>query len=206
MKRDDTRQALADALMQLLQKKRITRITIAELTEMCGISRMTFYYHFRDIYDLAEWALQESLRGAIRGNCTYDTWHKGFLSFLEALQAQKSLVLNTYFSVDQLLARQSMHRDVMALLLPVIEEQAEGIPISPEGKEQVAGFYAHALMGVVTDWVQGHMVSSPQEVVQTTSTILRGDFRNSLENMSRLEHHGASAPGESYESLSVFQA
>ena len=54
MKNDATKQALANALKQLLQKKQIMKITINDITEACGISRMTFYYHFKDIYDLAE--------------------------------------------------------------------------------------------------------------------------------------------------------
>ena len=53
MKSYATKQALANALKQLLQKKQITKITINDITETCGISRMTFYYHFKDIYDLA---------------------------------------------------------------------------------------------------------------------------------------------------------
>ena len=54
MKNDTTKQALANALKQLLQKKQITKITINDIAEACGISRMTFYYHFKDIYDLAD--------------------------------------------------------------------------------------------------------------------------------------------------------
>ena len=61
MKNDTTKQALANALKQLLQKKQITKITINDIAEACGISRMTFYYHFKDIYDLADWTLQEVL-------------------------------------------------------------------------------------------------------------------------------------------------
>ena len=49
MKSDATKQALANALKQLLQKKQITKITINDITEACGISRMTFYYHFKDM-------------------------------------------------------------------------------------------------------------------------------------------------------------
>ena len=44
MKNDTTKQALANALKQLLQKKQITKITINDIAEACGISRMTFYY------------------------------------------------------------------------------------------------------------------------------------------------------------------
>ena len=50
-----TKTALEASLKKLLLKKPLDKITIRDLTEDCGISRMTFYYHFKDIYDLVEW-------------------------------------------------------------------------------------------------------------------------------------------------------
>ena len=49
-----TKIALEASLKELLKKKPFDKITIADLTEDCGISRMAFYYHFKDIYDLVE--------------------------------------------------------------------------------------------------------------------------------------------------------
>lgn len=50
-----TKHALAQSLKKILAKKPLNKITISDITEDCGINRMTFYYHFKDIYDLAEW-------------------------------------------------------------------------------------------------------------------------------------------------------
>ena len=47
-----TKQALEASLKRLLLQKPLTKITIADITEDCGVNRMTFYYHFQDIYDL----------------------------------------------------------------------------------------------------------------------------------------------------------
>ena len=51
-----TKQALEESLKHMLLKKPLDKITILDITEDCGISRMAFYYHFKDIYDLVEWA------------------------------------------------------------------------------------------------------------------------------------------------------
>lgn len=50
-----TKRALAASLKKLLAEKALDRITVTDLTEDCGVNRQTFYYHFRDIYDLVEW-------------------------------------------------------------------------------------------------------------------------------------------------------
>ena len=49
---NDTKYALEASLKKFLLKKPIDKITIRDLTDDCGISRMAFYYHFKDIYDL----------------------------------------------------------------------------------------------------------------------------------------------------------
>ena len=44
-----TKQALEASLKQLMQKKPLDKITIRDITDTCGISRMAFYYHFKDL-------------------------------------------------------------------------------------------------------------------------------------------------------------
>ena len=54
-----TKRALVASLKNQLLKKPLDKVTISDITDDCGISRMTFYYHFKDIYDLIEWAFEE---------------------------------------------------------------------------------------------------------------------------------------------------
>ena len=49
-----TKKKLYDALIRLLQEKDLREITVRELTELAGISRGTFYFHYTDIYALME--------------------------------------------------------------------------------------------------------------------------------------------------------
>ena len=62
-----TKRALEASLKNLLLQKPLSKITISDITEDCGINRMTFYYHFKDIYDLVEWSCQEDASKALAG-------------------------------------------------------------------------------------------------------------------------------------------
>lgn len=42
-----TKRALEQSLKNLLLKKPLTKITINDIADDCGINRMTFYYHLR---------------------------------------------------------------------------------------------------------------------------------------------------------------
>ena len=57
-----TKLALEAALKKELLMKSLDKITINVLSEDGGISRMAFYYHFKDIYDLVEWVCVGSHR------------------------------------------------------------------------------------------------------------------------------------------------
>ena len=88
-----TKIALEASLKELLKKKPFDKITIADLTEDCGISRMAFYYHFKDIYDLVEWACVEDGKKALRDKKTYDTWQEGFAQIFEAVLENRPLLM-----------------------------------------------------------------------------------------------------------------
>ena len=60
-----TKKALEASLKQLLLQKPLNKTTVSDIAEDCGINRMTFYYHFKDIYDLVEWACVEDAAQAL---------------------------------------------------------------------------------------------------------------------------------------------
>ncbi|MBE6350716.1 MAG: TetR family transcriptional regulator, partial [Spirochaetaceae bacterium] len=50
-----TKQALANAFKELMFEKSFTRITINDICSKCSLNRKSFYYHFKDKYDLLNW-------------------------------------------------------------------------------------------------------------------------------------------------------
>ena len=52
---DFTKFMIARGFKQLLEEKSFTDITVGELARHCKMSRNTFYYHFKDKYDLVNW-------------------------------------------------------------------------------------------------------------------------------------------------------
>ena len=57
----DVKGAVAAAFLELVARKDVDKITVKDLVEACGISRQTFYYHFRDIVDVLEWTARQGV-------------------------------------------------------------------------------------------------------------------------------------------------
>ena len=53
-----TKRALGEALKKLLKTKSFSKICIGEICELCNMNRKSFYYHFRDKYDLVIWIFE----------------------------------------------------------------------------------------------------------------------------------------------------
>jgi len=187
VKSDATKVAMSNALKEQLKKKKLSKITINDIASACNISRMTFYYHFQDIYDLTEWTLEEAAGRAIGENRTYESLQQGFEGLLRELQANQTLILNIYRSMDREMIERYLLKKAESLLMPVVEHESHGLPVNEENKRRVAIFYSYAFLGVLMEWIGKGMAAPPREVVKMVSAIVQGDFRNSLENLGKLE-------------------
>lgn len=175
-----TKQALEASLKRLLLQKPLTKITIADITEDCGVSRMTFYYHFQDIYDLVEWACFEDASRALDGKKTYATWQEGFLNIFEWVQKNKAMVSNIYHSVSREHIERHLYEITYDLLIGVVEEQAQDLSVRAEDKKFIADFYKFAFVGIMLEWIRTGMTADPKDIVSRMSVLLHGDVRRAL--------------------------
>ncbi|WP_444659010.1 TetR/AcrR family transcriptional regulator [Caproiciproducens sp. R2] len=177
-----TKRALEASLKNLLLQKPLDKITINDITEDCGISRMTFYYHFRDIFDLVEWSCVEDATKALEGKKTYDTWQQGFLQIFEAVLANKPFIMNVYHSVSREQVEIYLYRLTYDLLIGVVEEKAEGMAVRDEDKKFIADFYKYGFVGLMLDWIKNGMKEEPQTIIDRLSSLVHGNITSALDN------------------------
>ena len=175
-----TKRALERSLKNLLLKKPLTKITVADLADDCGINRMTFYYHFKDIYDLVEWACLEDAKRALDEKKTYDTWQEGFLQIFEAVQENKPFILNVYRCVHREQVERYLQPLVDQLLLDVINEEAGDMTVRDEDKQFIAQVYSYIFVGLMLDWIKNDMREDPRQIVERLARLIRGSISEAL--------------------------
>lgn len=175
-----TKRALEQSLKNLLLKKPLTKITVSDITDDCGINRMTFYYHFKDIYDLVEWSCLEDAKRALDEKKTYDTWQQGLLQIFKAVQENKSFILNVYRCVHREQVEKYLQPLVDQLLLNVIDEEAAGITVRDEDKQFIAQVYSYMFIGLMLDWIKDDMREDPQQIVEKLSKLIKGSVSVAL--------------------------
>lgn len=180
-----TKNALEESLKKFLLQKPLDRITISDLTADCGISRMACYYHFKDIYDLVEWACIEDASRALQGKKTYDTWQEGLLQIFEAVLENKPFILNVYRSVSRERVENYLYTLTYQLIEGVVEEQSENLMVTEAQKKFIADFYKYSFVGVMLDWIKRGMKEPPEEMAEMITVTMHGNVGNSLRNMEK---------------------
>lgn len=182
-----TKLALEASLKKLLLHKKIDKITINDLTADCGISRMSFYYHFKDIYDLVEWACVEDGRKVLQGKKTYDTWQEGMNQVFEAVQENKPFILNVYSAVSREKIESYLYKLTYGLIADVVEEKCHGIDLRETDKAFIAEFYKYGFVGIMLDWIDRGMKDDYKEIVEKMSITLHGNIANSIHNFEKVK-------------------
>ena len=180
----NTKQALEASLKRLMLKKPLDKITIRDLTEDCSISRMAFYYHFKDIYDLVEWACIEDAAAALQGKKTCDTWQEGLLQIFEAVLENKPFILNAYRCISRDQMERFLFQLTYGLIRGVVDEKSEGAAISEADKTFIAEFYKYSFVGVLLDWIRQGMAADHRLIAEKIAVTMRGNVTNSIHNFA----------------------
>lgn len=180
-----TKAALEESLKRLLLKKPLDKITITDITTDCGISRMAFYYHFKDIYDLVEWSCVEDGTKALQGKKTSESWTEGLTQIFEAVLENKPFIMNVYRNVDRERIENYLFKLTYDLIVGVVEEKGKGLNITEEDKKFIADFYKYGFVGIMLEWIREGMKENIEDLVSMMNLTLRDTVTTSIHNFQK---------------------
>ena len=176
-----TKEALANALRDMMEIKPIDKITIKDIVEKCGVNRQTFYYHFDDVYDLLEWIFELDADKFLPKTIVYDRWKEDVLIFFEYLINNKEFALNVYNSNSRLYMLR-FYKERLAVCVRDFAEiivEKRNLNISKADFDFVIEFYANGVVGLISQWLDNGMVL-PKTITKERFII---ELNNSVENM-----------------------
>ena len=178
-----TKRTLSETLKKILQEKSLDKVTVVDIVEASAINRQTFYYHFKDIYDLVEWSCLEDAQKALKEKKTYDTWQEGLLQIFYAVRENKPFIMNVYHCVDRAQVEKYLTPLTDELLMGVIEEKSRGVQVRSEDKEFIARIFSYCFIGMMLDWIRDDMKEQPEIIVDKLALVLKDAVTNAIERM-----------------------
>lgn len=169
-----TKKILVDAFAKVLLDKPFKKITVSDITDECGISRMTFYYHFKDIYALLEWSIKTRLSEVVKDKYTFYTWEQGLLSLLNFALEHKAAIIKIFPEFEKKYVVDYLHEFACDMSLKLVQERSSGKRLSEKDMHFIADISAYALVGAIVSWITDGMEESPVDLVNKFSSMFKG--------------------------------
>ncbi len=97
MKRQTTKEILAESFRELAENKSIDKITVQEIVDNCDYSTATFYRHFKDKYDLIAWDYAHKAEEIMARLSANDTrWRQTLMDWAGYFQTEKEYLANLF--------------------------------------------------------------------------------------------------------------
>ena len=165
-----TRQAMADSLRTLLRERPLSRISVRDITEGCHVNRQTFYYHFRDVYDLMFWNRVD------KTNLREYTY-----ALFSLFYDNRQMIRNAYDPVNRIqyetLFTEYVYPRVKDYILSHRGERA----LANEDVDFIASFYTQALSGFLIKWIERGMPDENRVQLDKFCTLVDGGLDHILE-------------------------
>lgn len=178
---DRTKQLFADKIMKLAKNKPIKDIQIKELCVLCGVERTTFYYHFRDKYDLVAWIFKQNyIEEASRAETIND--ERMIREMFQRLSMQKEFFLNALQDSSQNNLREYMLAFYIGIEEKVLCEYYHTDSLNEELLYEVRN-YSFGCMGQTIDWLLGKNNLSAEKMAHYQYKFMPEELKNAFQEV-----------------------
>lgn len=177
-----TCKALAAAAVSLLEERPLDKITVRDITDRCGLTRNTFYYHFQDIYDLLGYIFREEADATLEKYSVKGDWKEVFLDILSYLKMKKRMIEHVYYSTRKEELEFYVQQVVGVYALQFIEIETAGQEVSKLVKGTVADFYRNAFVGATFQWIRDGMKATPTVMAGLYDNMFRGTLQQAIDS------------------------
>ncbi len=159
-----TEKSLIESFKKLLSKKPISKITIKELTDDCKMSRMTFYYHFTDIYDLARYVSGQDALKIEQLSGGNDKSH--LISILNSFYDNKEITYNIYNGLKSGEALEYLIKMFEGVVSKLLYNNTIDKKFTVVNLEFLKNYILNAVVGCVKKWFDNNMDVNPNDVAE----------------------------------------
>lgn len=170
-----TKEAIAAAFEKLLLERPFAKIPVKDITEVCGISRNTFYYHFKDKYELMDWIVRGDLSQSVTSYDDPQLLAETFIDVCRMMYERKRF----YYACLQYEGQNSLYEFFTNFYYELWKVNiasaydSEGTRLGDYEVSVYAKMNAHALVGVIRDWVHSGMQNNYMSYFSQVNKIIK---------------------------------
>lgn len=165
----DMEKLIAESLLKLNNTHSVKKITVKMILNDCGVSRQTFYNHFKDKNDLIYYVYKRYIIPDFNSASSEQSFQGNLLNSLNAMKEFHHFLKQAFMIEDQNnLSNQSLKHTIEFDLDWLRAHYGKDLP---EDMRFACIYHAHASHAMVITWLLADMPVSPQEVAEMITSL-----------------------------------
>lgn len=178
-----TKNALAASMKKLMSNKPFAKISVSDICEDCGMNRKSFYYHFKDKYDLVNWIFYKDFICGL-DPASYDSEWELFDDLCVYFYGEREFYKNALEIEGQNSFREYFREAVEPILRHFMSDELE----EEEGRTFYLAFFCEGFLAAIMNWLAEGFQIPPEVFLDTVHQIIE----TLAERVLRAERGGSS--------------
>lgn len=179
-----TKRALAAAMRDLMRTTPFAKISVGDICNVCQMNRKSFYYHFKDKYDLVNWIFDTEFLAVVQGQEYMNTW-----SFAEAICDYLYDSRDFYRKALRIEGQNSFANHFHEVLEAMMKASLSGEWLDEEAATFFTAFFTDAFCSSVTRWLTSREPMPTEKFLH----LLQSSFTEIARRVEQREEHTATA-------------
>lgn len=183
-----TKEAIVSVFYDLIQNKSFEKITVRDIVEECGVNRKTFYYYFKDIYDLVEYIFRTEMENYISALPEDNTLEESVSGIFELVEKNKKAVYHLNSSNDGELKKYiygALHDTIKKKYRSVASESG----VSERDFNLLCEVFVMAFSGMVSTWLRNGMNPEYKDDIKRVCVMLGGSVNTMIDNIKKISRN-----------------
>lgn len=162
-----TKNALAASMKKLMSERPFAKISVGDICDDCGMNRKSFYYHFKDKYDLVNWIFYADFIGRIQVDSYENEWE-----LLDELCRYFYSEREFYRNALQIEGQNSFKEYFYEVLQPIVLFFVQNVLETGERKDFYVTFFCDGFLAAIMRWLKEGSKITPGEFLEDLHTII----------------------------------
>jgi len=168
----DTKEHIYNCFLKLLETRKYDDLNINDIVDLAEVSRQTFYYHYDNMFDLFEYAIDRERKSRIEAY-SHESLLDNLGEDIVTLGNLKPLVNAVYRSRSGPKLEMYIFNNAYRQAVEFFRSHENSI--GGENVDFVSRFLAHAYAGMVSDWIGTGMSDSIWKSVERVRVLVNHD-------------------------------
>lgn len=181
-------ECLAESLKALIQTEPFEKITIKEIVDRVGTTRVTFYNHFRDKYELVEWIIHKQVIEPVGILLQHGMIKEALILIFEKVYEDRDFYRQAVKMEGQNSLAEIIEKSIHKILLQIltVKDQEMKTQYPWLDKNMISAYYVNSLAYIVILWIKTGMEVPPADMAEIYRYVGQHSMEDVLQEFGRI--------------------